>query len=274
MKPIFIDALSLEDAWYQTLYACLEHGGRFKIDRGSYAGSERLELDYTTIHIKRPWEEPLLPRLPETATFPPPGDQDYLNKYVSYFMTGELSPGESYTYGSRICATHIDQITIRSWDEEQNKNIFIQDEEVWYNKDIIFSKEVWNRCLNQINLLIWTYKNKGFRNNQMVLQIARPEDMLLQDPPCCREIDTRIQEKDGKFYLHFFPEFRSWDLFNGFPVNLAAIELMKQYIALELGVENGQIIARSKGIHLYSHVWEIAQMLRGKTYDKLKGELK
>jgi thymidylate synthase len=111
--------------------------------------------------------------------------------------------------------------------------------------------------LNQVELLIWTYKNKGYRNNQMVLQVAQPTDMLLQDPPCLRHIDTRIQ--DGK--LHFFPYFRSWSLWGGLPANLAAIELMKQYVAAEIGVENGEIIASSKGLHLYDYEFDLGKMI-------------
>ena len=90
--------------------------------------------------------------------------------------------------------------------------------------------------------------------------------MLLNDPPCLRHIDTRIQ--DGK--LHFFPYFRSWDLWGGFPANLAAIELMKEYIASEIGVGNGEIIAASKGLHLYNYVWELAEMVRGKTIEEFR----
>ena len=77
----------------------------------------------------------------------------------------------------------------------------------------------------------------------MVLQIAHPTDTLLLDPPCLRSIDTRIQ--DNK--LHFVIYFRSWDLWGGFPANLAAIQQMKEYMASQIGVEDGEIIASSKG---------------------------
>jgi thymidylate synthase len=83
--------------------------------------------------------------------------------------------------------------------------------------------------------------------------------MLLQDPPCLRHIDTRIQ--DDK--LHFFPYFRSWDAFGGLPANLAAIEMMKQYCSVQIGVGNGEIIASSKGLHLYDYVFEISEAIRG-----------
>jgi len=122
--------------------------------------------------------------------------------------------------------------------------------------------------LNQIELLIWTYKNKGYRNNQMVLQVAHPTDMLLQDPPCLRQIDTRIQ--DGK--LHFMVYFRSWDLWGGFPANLGGIQLLKEYCASEIGVEDGEIIATSKGLHIYDYSFDLAKCLRMKDDMKLKGE--
>jgi hypothetical protein len=82
---------------------------------------------------------------------------------------------------------------------------------------------------------------------------------------CLRQIDTRIMAKDGLKKdedpaLHFFLYFRSWDLWGGFPANLGAIRLMQEYMADSIGVEAGEIIASSKGLHLYDHSWDIAQM--------------
>ena len=102
----------------------------------------------------------------------------------------------------------------------------------------------------------------------MVLQVAQPTDMMLQDPPCLRQIDTRIQ--DGK--LHFYPYFRSWDLWGGFPANLGGIQLLKEYVAEEIGVEDGEIIASSKGLHLYDYNFDHAKCLRMRDDIKLKGE--
>ena len=89
----------------------------------------------------------------------------------------------------------------------------------------------------------------------MVLQVGEPTDRLLKDPPCLRQIDTRIQ--DSK--LHFIVNFRSWDLWNGFPANLAAIEYLQKYISSEIGVNQGEFIVESKGLHLYDHVWKLAE---------------
>ena len=262
MNPIFIEATTLPDAWFQCVYSVLEYGKQFKIDKGSYEGQDRLEFDYITIRIKQPWHEPLLPKIPEQYNIPDPVDQNYLDSYLPYLMTGEKEEGESYTYGERLNKCEIDHRNYFFFKSDSNNYAHPKCLKDIYINDILDDNILDRNCfLSQMELLIWTYKKYGFRNNQMCLQIAQPSDMLLQDPPCLRHIDTRIQ--DNK--LHFFPYFRSWDLFSGFPANLAAIELMKQYIALEVGVENGEIIANSKGLHIYNYVIELSEILRGKT---------
>ena len=59
--------------------------------------------------------------------------------------------------------------------------------------------------------------------------------------------------------LNFIVYFRSWDLWAGFPSNLAAIQLLKEYMASEIGVGDGEIIAMSKGLHIYEYAWELAR---------------
>jgi len=62
--------------------------------------------------------------------------------------------------------------------------------------------------LNQIEAAIETYRRHGFRNNQIILQVGHPTDMLLVDPPCLRHIDTRIQDDGGGPELRFHIYFR------------------------------------------------------------------
>ncbi len=266
LKPIFIDATSLSDAWFQTLYQCVEKGRSFTINRGSFEGLKRCEFDHITIHIKHPSVEPLLPKVNPALGFPDPVDDDYLDDYLPYLMTGEEKDGESYTYGQRMCKAPINDVIMANYGM---KDIIISelDEIRASDSNIVeYDEETGEEYVNQMELMIWTYKNKGYRNNQMILQVGQPSDMILIDPPCLRHIDTRIQ--DGK--LHFFPYFRSWDLFGGFPANLAAIEMMKQYCAEQIGVENGDIIAASKGLHIYDYVFEIAEAIRGRSMDEFK----
>jgi len=40
--------------------------------------------------------------------------------------------------------------------------------------------------------------------------------------------------------------------------------MLKEHMAKEIGVEPGETIAYSKGLHLYKYVWELAQLWCGK----------
>lgn len=109
---------------------------------------------------------------------------------------------------------------------------------------------------HQIAEVIRMYRSHGHGTNQAYMTIGDPQTIYLHDPPCLRGIDTRIRY--GK--LHFMVYFRSWDLWNGFPANLGAIQLLKEYMAQEIGVDDGEIIAASKGLHLYDYIWELAKL--------------
>ncbi len=108
----------------------------------------------------------------------------------------------------------------------------------------------------QIKEVIRMYREDGYGTNQAYMTVGDPETLCLSDPPCLRGIDTRIRDKS----LHFAVYFRSWDLWNGFPANLGAIQLLKEYMAESIGVEDGEIIAASKGLHLYDYIWELAKL--------------
>ena len=111
----------------------------------------------------------------------------------------------------------------------------------------------------QIPELIEIYRRDGYNTNQAYLAVGNRDSIRLSDPPCLRGIDTRVQ--DGA--LHFIVYFRSWDLWAGFPSNLAGIQLLKEYVASEIGVADGELIAVSKGLHLYDYTWELAETACG-----------
>jgi len=108
---------------------------------------------------------------------------------------------------------------------------------------------------SQISEVINMYKKDGHGTNQAYIAVGNKDSIFLKDPQCLRGIDTRV--KNGE--LHFIVYFRSWDLWNGFPANLGAVQLLKEYMASSIGVEDGQIIASSKGLHLYDYIWNIAE---------------
>ncbi len=258
MKIHRVVARDLPDLWFQAVHDILDHGRRFTIDRGSYAGQTRLEYDYFTGHIKFPGSQPLLPDIPASCGIPNPveegyiyGGQGYERSYIEYLMTGHKEPGESYTYGERMTRVPLRGDKLNWWKADQTEII---DQRAVDGK-IVFEEDG-QLYINQIEWIIDTYKRFGERNNQMVLQVAHPSDCTLLDPPCLRSIDTRIQEDA----LHFFVYFRSWDLWGGLPANLAGIQNLKQYMADEIGVQDGQMIVESKGLHLYGYAEDLAKL--------------
>lgn len=209
MKISLIKARDLSEAWFLCLAEVIEKGRTYKIDRGSYVGQHRKELDYAVIQVFNPATRPLIPDVP--AGVPAPSTMEYVESYLPYLMTAHKAQGEQYTYGQYLEP--------------------------------------------QIAAVIKMYKTTGFNTNQAYMAVGDARSITLSDPPCLRGIDTRIQ--DGK--LHFILYFRSWDLWAGFPSNLAALQLLKEYMAAEVGVEDGEIVASSKGLHLYEYSWELAK---------------
>ncbi|MFC2055953.1 thymidylate synthase [Chloroflexota bacterium] len=204
-----IIARDLSEAWFLCLGKTLTEGHEYKIDRGSYAGQHRKELDYVVVQISHPGTRPLTPDVPQGV--PPPTSMDYIENYLPYLMTAHKTEQEQYTYGQYL--------------------------------------------EKQIAEVIRMYKEDGFNTNQAFMSVGDEKSIYLADPPCLRGIDTRIRDRK----LHFFVYFRSWDLWAGFPSNLAAIQLLKEYISSEIGISDGELIASSKGLHLYEYAWDLAK---------------
>jgi thymidylate synthase len=234
LTPVIIDAFDLDDAWFQCLSKILDEGYVYTIDRGSYKGQRRLEFDFVVVRVRKPAHQ-IIPIIPEGMSIPVPTDMDYIQGYLNYLLTGTKTKTEDYTYGERLVEP---KVKIR-----QNID----------GKEMIKEMPL---NVNQIEEVIRIYKNEGFGTNQAIMEIGMPSDIKLVDPPCLRLIDTRVRY--GK--LHFILYFRSWDLWGGFPSNLGGLQLVKQYMAQEIGVEDGEIIAASKGLHLYEYAWELAKV--------------
>lgn len=211
MKITTIEARDLSEAWFLCLCKTLTEGREYKIDRGSYAGERRKELEFAVIHINHPETRPLIPDVPQGV--PPPSTMEYIESYLPYLMTAHRKEGEQYTYGQYL--------------------------------------------ETQIAEVIKMYQEDGHNTNQAFMAVGDSQSIFLPDPPCLRAIDTRILDNKLNFVVYF----RSWDLWAGFPSNLAAIQLLKEYMASEIEVEDGELIAMSKGLHIYEYVWELAKVV-------------
>jgi len=111
----------------------------------------------------------------------------------------------------------------------------------------------------QIEKVIEIFKNGDHGTNQACMTVGDQYSIGLSDPPCLKTIDCRV--KNGKLYFMIY--FRSNDLWNGYPVNIASLQILKEYISESAGLEDGQIIYSSKGLHLYNHVWDITKDVLG-----------
>ncbi len=213
MNISLIEARDLSEAWFLCLRKTLAEGYEYSIERGSYAGQFRKELDLIVVKISNPGNRPLTPDVPQGV--PAPTTMEYIESYLPYLMTAHRAEEEQYTYGQYL--------------------------------------------EGQITEVIKMYKENGYNTNQAYMAVGDSQSIFLPDPPCLRGIDTRVRY--GK--LHFIAYFRSWDLWAGFPSNLAAMQLLKEYMASEIGVEDGEMIATSKGMHLYEYSWELAKTTAG-----------
>jgi len=185
VKISMIEARDLSEAWFLCLRKVLTEGHEYKIDRGSYVGQSRKELDFVVVQIKHPGTKPLVPSVPQGI--PSPTSMEYIESYLPYLMTAHKAEGEQYTYGQYL--------------------------------------------ETPINEVIRMYKEDGYNTNQAYMAVGDSQSIFLPDPPCLRGVDTRIRDHQ----LHFMLYFRSWDLWAGFPSNLAAIQLLKEYMASEIG---------------------------------------
>ena len=172
-----------------------------------------------------PGTRPLIPDIPPELGIPSPTSMDYVEEYLQYLMTDAKQENETYTYGERLT----------------NPKVFVDGREHTLG-------------VNPMQEVIEIYRQNKQGTNQAIMEIGMPQDILIEDPPCLRLIDTRLI--DGK--LNFVLYFRSWDLWAGFPSNLAAIQLMKEYMCQEIGVEDGSMVAMSKGLHLYEYTFDLA----------------
>jgi len=205
-----IEARDLSEARFLCLGKTLTEGHQYQIDRGSYCGQRRKELDFVVVQVRNPGTRPLVPDVPQGV--PPPSTMEYIESYLPYLMTAHKAEEEQYTYGQYLEP--------------------------------------------QIAEVIRMYKGDGYNTNQAFMAVGDAQSIDLSDPPCLRGIDTRIRDNQ----LHFFTYFRSWDLWAGFPSNLAAIQLLKEYMSSEIGVADGELIAISKGLHLYQYAWDLARI--------------
>lgn len=227
LNPTIIRAFDIPEVWYRALaelYHAYSGGGNreYMVQHGSFANQhKRRELDYFCALIENPTHRPLAPIIPEGSNIVQPTNQEKIERYfANYLMGTEVAENEDYTYGSRINYKAPDQ------------------------------------DLSQLERVIEMLRTSP-NTNQAIIEIGRPEDIYLPDPPCLRLIDCRVKEG----HLHLFIYFRSWDLYAGLPENLGGLAMLMEYMTAEIGIKPGSMVIQSKGAHVYDYLWESVKEL-------------
>jgi len=220
-----ITGFSIDDAWRNAITACYKEGVDYRVEQGSYVGQFRRQLEHAVIRISNPGTRPLAVIPPQP--FPPPTCEEKIELYfIKYLMSDKIEVNEDYVYGSYIVGVPTEEHNTSKRERKPAIDIAIE-------------------MLNQ---------TKG-ATNQACISIGGLEAIVMADPPCLRVVDFKVINKH--LYLNVF--FRSWDLFAGFPENLAGLQMVKEYVLsnLTFECEDGPLIAYSSGLHLYSQYWDI-----------------
>jgi len=220
-----IEAVDIPDAWYQLISSVFDDGYSYVIQHGSFVEETRIEFKYITVKIKYPYN---------------------VSSDGSYNAMLPKIP-ESLNIDPPVADGYVEQYLP-----------YIMEKEITENETYTYGSRLHQN--NQIEKIIKLLK-KTPNTNQAILQVASPSDIDNPDPPCLRHIGCKVIK--GEFT--FFPYFRSWDLVAGFPANLAALAVFQKYMADEIGIENGGMIASSHGAHIYGYAEEIMKI---RTYRK------
>ncbi len=103
--PIFPENIvrerTINDAWHGIMWNCVRNGYRYKIEKGSYEGQERLQLPNAMVIIEEPWTRPLAVF---AEKFSPPTSEVRIQDYFLEYLMSDIKPdtNQDYTYGQYI----------------------------------------------------------------------------------------------------------------------------------------------------------------------------
>lgn len=114
----------------------------------------------------------------------------------------------------------------------------------------------------QLPRIIELLKVSRGMTNQACVTIGDRGSVNLSDPPCLKVVSFKVVS--GRLVMAVY--FRSWDLFCGLPVNLGGLQLLKEYVLIELreaglGLRDGEIVAFSDRLHIYEQYFSFVNQL-------------
>ena len=247
MKPFFLIARDIPDLWFQLVREAVLNGREYTVTKGS-TPTKRWELDFVSAEITYPGTKPLEPDIPDHFGLPNPVDSGYAERYLPYYMTDEVQPGEHYTYGQDL---HWQIEWIINYYKKYGpgtKHCYMtvgRPESLWfYDESFDYTEDIKIKNRSSDNITYQRHINNFFN---------KTEPGTTQ---CLRGIDTAIKQNK----LHFSIHFRSWNLWNGLPANLACLQLVKEYMAEQIGVDDGEMFITCMKLGLAESVFDIAKL--------------
>ena len=247
LKSVFVKARDIPDVWFQLVRAAVLEGREYQVTKGS-TPTKRWELDFVSAHILYPGTRPLEPEIPVGIGIPNPVEPGYVEQYLPYYMTDVAQPGEHYTYGEDL-SWQIDWI-INYYREHGpgTKHCYMtvgRPESLYFYDTTVDATETID-VRSRVD-------GKRIRHREIDNAFNRKHPGTTQ---CLRGVDTAI--KYGK--LHFSIHFRSWNLWNGLPANLGCLQMVKEYMASQIGVEDGEMLITCLKLGLAESYFDIAKL--------------
>ena len=242
-KPIVkqIIVSSIEHGWYMLLDSIITDGRKYKIEYGNeYRLSGKFVVE---MHI--PGARPLAPIMPEGSAIFPPTTEEKIEEYFGDLISPDKKPNQHYSYGQDL-SWQIEEVIKYFKKYGHNtaccqmpvgrpESFFFYSREVDYDEKIIVKER-------KTGELIWTKEITNTWNKNPKEEVSSQ---------CLRSVDVWIENNK----LHFWCYFRSQDAWGAFPENYGGLQLVKEYMADVLAVEDGPMIASAKDLHVYDYAW-------------------
>lgn len=266
------NATTLDDFYFRAVMDELRYGELNPVEEGSHAGEVRLEFPNFLGCIKNPTSKPFAPQAREGI--PVIADEERIEKYFNeYILDGALNPNEHYRYSSWI--NGIPKLYSYKKAEEiglfggDNKTIPLEHNGI--PRGTNFSQLEW--CANH-------FGKKGYGTNHCYITVGCAEGLKRYDWPydpnkdessrgsteCLRGISLKIRRGNK---LDVTTIWRSWDLYEGLPMNLGGFAHFMEYTCDLINsvkkdsqpeVEPGRLYAQSDGLHIYDHSLDLAKI--------------
>lgn len=99
----YVNERTIDQAWRMTLWSCARYGYSYRVEKGSYEGQIRKQLNRLMVQIDEPYTRPLAVSMPENTGLPAPTSEEKIQTYFyDYLATDTRSEKEDYTYGQYI----------------------------------------------------------------------------------------------------------------------------------------------------------------------------